>query len=262
MPYRRLNSDSIVRTIDRLSKRISERFPGRGLAAVGEEFASLAQEEVGLAETLTRPRFGLRVLVTLLILASVIAIAYLGWTYRNEMGSDDALTKFESLEALINIVLLSGAAIFFLLNLEARQKRSAVLARIDQLRSIAHVIDMHQLTKDPTVELYNASATPSSPDHDLTGDQLVRYLDYCAEMLALTGKLAALYLEFIKDPVIIATVNDFETLTSDLSRKVWQKISVLEPALASRDYRQNDTQELEDSVDENQLDLDLPSILS
>jgi hypothetical protein len=57
--------------------------------------------------------------------------------------------------------------------------------------------------------------------------QLARYLDYCAEMLALTAKLAALYAGESDDPVIVSAVNDIETLTSDLGRKIWQKIMIL-----------------------------------
>ena len=30
--------------------------------------------------------------------------------------------------------------------------------------------------------------------------ELMRYLDYCSEMLSLTGKLAALYMQNMRDP--------------------------------------------------------------
>lgn len=57
--------------------------------------------------------------------------------------------------------------------------------------------------------------------------QLSRYLDYCAEMLALIAKLAALYANRSHDEVVIAAVNEVETLTSNLGRKIWQKIMIL-----------------------------------
>ncbi|MET0336210.1 MAG: hypothetical protein ABW063_00460, partial [Caulobacter sp.] len=56
---------------------------------------------------------------------------------------------------------------------------------------------------------------------------LMRYLDYCSEMLSLTGKLAALYMQNMRDPVIIEAVNEIEDLTTSLSRKIWQKIMIL-----------------------------------
>ena len=46
-------------------------------------------------------------------------------------------------------------------------------------------------------------------------------------MLALTGKLAALYMQDVRDPVIIDTVSEIEDLTGNLSRKIWQKIMIL-----------------------------------
>jgi hypothetical protein len=52
-------------------------------------------------------------------------------------------------------------------------------------------------------------------------------------MLSLTGKLAALYMQDMRDPVIIETVTEIEDLTTSLSRKIWQKIMILQQA--SRD---------------------------
>jgi hypothetical protein len=58
--------------------------------------------------------------------------------------------------------------------------------------------------------------------------ELIRYLDYCSEMLSLTGKLAALYMQNMRDPVIIDAVTEIEELTTNLSRKIWQKIMILQ----------------------------------
>ena len=61
----------------------------------------------------------------------------------------------------------------------------------------------------------------------MTEFELSRYLDYCAEMLALTAKLAALYANQSHDEVVFAAVNEVENLTSNLGRKIWQKIMIL-----------------------------------
>ncbi len=61
----------------------------------------------------------------------------------------------------------------------------------------------------------------------MTQFELTRYLDYCAEMLALIGKLAALYADRVRDSVVIASVNDIENLTAGLGRKIWQKITII-----------------------------------
>ena len=46
-------------------------------------------------------------------------------------------------------------------------------------------------------------------------------------MLSLTSKLAALYVEDFDDDVALRGANDVETLTTGLSRKIWQKIMIL-----------------------------------
>jgi len=62
----------------------------------------------------------------------------------------------------------------------------------------------------------------------MTKFELTRYLDYCSEMLSLTSKLAALYAQVLPDAVVIDAVNEIENLTASFSRKIWQKISIVE----------------------------------
>ena len=121
-----------------------------------------------------------------------------------------------------------GAAVFFLISLETRLKRNRSLRDLHVFRSIAHVIDMHQLTKDPSSALASDYATASSPQRTMTPFELTRYLDYCSEMLSLTSKLAAVYAQNLPDPVVIDAVYDIESLTTDLSQKIWQKITILD----------------------------------
>jgi hypothetical protein len=51
-------------------------------------------------------------------------------------------------------------------------------------------------------------------------------------MLSLVSKLAALYVQRFDDYVVLQAVNEVESLTNGLSRKIWQKITILEAASA------------------------------
>ena len=73
----------------------------------------------------------------------------------------------------------------------------------------------------------------SDPDH-VSGDKLLRYLDYCSELLSISGKIAALYAESSHDPLIIETVNDLGQITSNLGNKIWQKLNTVEAKLTSQ----------------------------
>jgi hypothetical protein len=117
-----------------------------------------------------------------------------------------------------------GVAVFFLVTLETRVKRRRAL---HELRVIAHIIDMHQLTKDPERMTTERADMASSPRRAMTPAELGRYLDYCSELLSLTGKIAALYVQRFPDTVAVATVNEIEDLTTGLSRKIWQKLMIL-----------------------------------
>ncbi len=126
------------------------------------------------------------------------------------------------MESVVNLVILIGAFVWSLWKLEDGVRRGRIMKALHEFRSLAHVIDMHQLTKDPTVVI---GAT--EPEHRMSQFALARYLDYCAEMLALIGKLAALYAAGTDDPEVVRAVNEIETLTTDMGRKIWQKITIL-----------------------------------
>jgi hypothetical protein len=66
----------------------------------------------------------------------------------------------------------------------------------------------------------------------MTAFELQRYLDYSSEMLALISKVSAFYAQHLADPVVLQAVDEVEELTTGLSRKVWQKIAILDQMLA------------------------------
>jgi len=91
---------------------------------------------------------------------------------------------------------------------------------------MAHVIDMHQLTKGPERFFSGDNRTASFPIQTMNNFELTRYLNYCTEMLSLVGKVAALYTQDFDDTVVLTAVNELENLTTGLSRKIWQKIMI------------------------------------
>ena len=225
--YRSLNPEHITQTICQLHGRIEERFPGSGLSKVAAELQQIGNEAVARTEWISRPllplRIGIGALVVLLIPIVLVALANLNITKMWESFADFV----QAVDAGINDIVFVGIAIFFLATLEARIKRKRALKAIHELRALAHIIDMHQLTKDPEVTLRGGPSTQSSPKRTMTTFEMSRYLDYCSEMLSLIGKLAALYVQRFDDPVALSAVDQIEDLTTSLSRKVWQKIMLI-----------------------------------
>ena len=168
---------------------------------------------------------------------AVIALVIGMLRHIRQFKIDDYTNFIQSLESSISSVVFVGATILFFVSWENRIKRSRALKAIHELRALAHIIDMHQLTKHPESCFAHR---PPAPKRALTPFELNRYLDYCSEALALISKIAALYVQGFQDPVLLDAVDDVEDLTAGLSRKIWQKISILEnlgrvlPALESR----------------------------
>lgn len=224
-----LRPAKIVETLEKLHARISERFPGSGLADVCLKLIGTAKATTERAQAAGRPNILLRAGIVMIIAASIYGQVYAVNALRlgDLMASTDTAGLTQALESAVNLLILAGVAIWFLFTLEERLKRRTVLGHLHELRSIAHVIDMHQLVKDPVIILDKTVRTASSPKRDMTEFELARYLDYSSEMLALTGKLAALYGERTRDTQVIASAGDIETLTTNLGRKVWQKITMI-----------------------------------
>ena len=236
-----LDPERVVRTLEQLQGRIEERFPGAGLATVCGDLTETARKTQQRAVALGRPYLGLRLLVALVVISVVVVQAYLArlvdWGSIGQKA--DAVSLTQGLESAVNLAILAFGAIWFLATLETRLKRARTLRNLYELRAFAHVIDMHQLTKDPSVILrFGDRPTPSSPARLMNEFQLARYLDYCSEMLALTAKLAALYAARSRDAEVMDAVHDVEVLTSDLGRKIWQKITILSQ-LKERDEDQS-----------------------
>lgn len=231
LPFSSLNSDHIVETLERLAARVRERFPEASLNNVILELIELGKRDRRRSERLARPYFFLRSGTILAVLLAITALVLVGRGLFNWVDVDgtqaDIYTVFEGVEAGLNIVILTAVAIFTLTRVEERLKRSLALDDLHELRSIAHVIDMHQLTKDPIALLRLGPLTTASPHREMSDFELTRYLDYCAEALSMAGKIAALYAQSSRDPVVIASVNDIESLTANMSAKIWQKITIV-----------------------------------
>lgn len=225
--YLALDSSKIVQTLEALERRIQARFPGSGLGGVCGELTTTARKAAAAAADLARPYVWLRGASIALLVGGAAAQLLMARSLHVKAETFSVIDVAQGLEAAVNLLLLMSAAIWFLLTLEERIKRGKALGELHKLRSIAHVIDMHQLTKDPTIVLGAAPATDASPKRVMSEFELARYLDYCSEMLALTGKLAALYAAQARDPAVISAVNEIEQLCTDLGRKIWQKIMII-----------------------------------
>lgn len=230
MPYRSLDRTKIIQTAERLELRIGERFPNSSLRNVSTELVSLAKDLAVATETLEQPILWLRALIVLVIAGAGITFGFFGTFFSFERLAGNASDFVQGLEALINTAIFAAVGLYTLVTLEERIKRRRALDQLHALRSIIHIIDMHQLTKDPALGSGTLKPTVSSPKRTLTADELKRYLDYCSELLSITGKLAALFAQALNDSVVVETVNDIENLGTNLSRKIWQKIMLVQDA--------------------------------
>jgi len=225
-----LDPHRIVETIETLHRRIEERFPGSGLGRVCATLEGIGVRTKDRLDWVGRPNVWLRTATALMALLLVAGFVAAGWALLQAVratGIQDPLALVEAVESAIQEIVFVGVGLVFLLTVESRLKRRRALGFIRELRALAHIVDMHQLTKDPHRVSVVTHDTPSSPKRTLTQQELGRYLDYCSEILSLASKVSALYAERFDDPVVLQAVDEVEALTTGLSRKIWQKIVIL-----------------------------------
>ncbi|HYG33479.1 MAG TPA: hypothetical protein VEC99_01765 [Clostridia bacterium] len=228
---RRLDPAKIVETVRSLHIRIEERFPASGLGKVVSELLLVAEETVQRTQWIQRPHLLLRAAALVLSAAIIALLIGLLLTIR-QFQFNEFTNSVQALDSSISSVVFIGAAILFLVSWENRIKRDRALKAIHELRALAHIVDMHQLAKDPESALQGKSVNPSSK-RIMTPLELTHYLQYCSDAMALISKIAALYVQGFQDPVLLDAVDDVEDLTAGFSRKIWQKITILESLDAS-----------------------------
>jgi len=232
-----LDADKIIATVDALAARIGERFPEAGLRRLADDFTRVARDMRNDALTLGRPNWWLRAVTVAILVAGLALFGSVVTELRFRAPEPELSRLVQVIEPAANIAILMALGIVFIVRLESRWKQKKAITSLHSLRSMIHVIDMYQLTKDPSLLLETIAPTASSPQRAMGRQEIQRYLDYCSEMLSLTGKIAALYAQSIQDPVVADTVNDLEVLSTNLSRKIWQKIMILDTAVVAERAR-------------------------
>ncbi len=244
--YERLDGAEVRAVITFLGERIDTYLPRHpGLRAADNELGSVVDALLERRRRAPRQRAALllasRILIVVVLAVSLVAVVMAARDAVGRAGSITAFVWLPVVESLINDLVFAGIAIWFLLSLADRVVRNDLLRRLHRLRSLAHIIDMHQMSKDPAALLPDTvpgavdTAEVVSP-RTLSVRDYALYLDYCSELLSLAGKAAALCAEESTDALVLDTVSEIENLTTGMSRKIWQKISLLRAA--DRDHPQ------------------------
>lgn len=243
--YERLDGAEIRAVITYLGERIDTylpRHPGLRAATdeVGKDVDALLDRR-RYASVQRRVLYWLsRALIVLVLGIAAVATWVAVRDGVTAAGSRKAFEWLSVVESLINDLVFAGIAVWFLLQTADRVVRNDLLRRLHRLRSLAHIIDMHQMSKDPSLLLPHTRPSALVPG-DLVSPRTLSvrdyalYLDYCSELLSMTAKAAALCAEESTDALVLDTVSEIEVLTNGMSRKIWQKISLLGARVGSKD---------------------------
>jgi len=215
---RRLDPEKLTSTASQIASWLKGEFPQAHLTVVAEDVCKLTREATAKAGAIARPAWPLRLLL-LLLFAGVVFGLY-QWVKQNDIRTVMKLADDMKFAGMYIV-----AAVVFLITLEMKWKRLRVLRAVHELQSVCHIIDMHQLAKDPSIERFREQRDDFG--NALFYEKVDEYLHACTALLAIVSKLGQLYIDRFPDPVATKAVNDFEETCTGLSTKIWSKIIYL-----------------------------------
>lgn len=176
LPALHLEPERIVETVGTLGRRIDERFPESGLSDLATKLHTIAAETKDHLDEIDRPIWSLRIATGLVAIVVIFGLAAAIWGVAIALptGEVTAVDAVQLVESGIQDLVFAGFAIVFLITAEDRRKRRQALGFLRELRAVAHIVDMHQLTKDPDHLLNAVGNTVSSPERTLSHDELGR----------------------------------------------------------------------------------------
>jgi hypothetical protein len=217
-------------TAKRLVERVQDRFGEddlTGIARQVSDVASRSEKRIGRA---LRVGFMIRVLTWPLVVGAILGVASWIGSLQLTIRVNDAGDLAQSLDSVVQTMLVLGAGVWFLLSIGTKVQRRSLLKALQELNALAQVIDLIQLDKDPDrLHFSTEQRSPKSPTLGKanTAFLLSRYLDYCGELLSVLGKVACLYRERIDDEVILSRLGDFDRLTNQLRTNIGAKMGLI-----------------------------------
>jgi hypothetical protein len=209
-----VDPEELIGTINALAHRISERFPGAGLAALCTELEEVTKLAADRAEKMKRPVRSVRYSVWLIVLSCLAAGLYV-LSMRTSAG--DTLNVIQALLAIVGVIFTS---LLFFPPLEERVLRNRALTELRKLHALLGAVDLHQLTKDPSV-------MPGSRPRGMSSFEVLRYIDYCSEAQSLIGKAGVLFAQALNDPAVVGAVIELEQLAASQTLSVRLKIMMI-----------------------------------
>jgi len=119
-----LDSEHLDEQINILRDRVGERFPDSGLYQVAIHLAELSHRSAKTASYLGKPNYFIRAITVTLALLIVVGTIVAFMNFEIKFHNKDLLSVVQFLESLINDIVFIGVAIFFLVSIETKYKRS------------------------------------------------------------------------------------------------------------------------------------------
>ena len=228
-----LRQAELLKTATRIRDQIKARFKEAGLSNVAALIVKTTEEAEDTAKAIARTDWRVFAGQALVVVLAVVGVVAYFQSGQNPKPVLQTVTEFlDSAKGSAAILVAAGA---FLFTLGRWRKRGRVLRAIHKLRALAHLVDMHQLSKNPT-RLGQAVPSHEVAGQPLDAESMRLYLHFCTELLAVVGKLGQLYVQEFSDSTALAAVDQFEELAMGLSSKIWQKLMILDRVTADASH--------------------------
>ena len=145
-------SGAIIATAERLTIVSPRAFPKPDCAAFAPNSCRCRATSRQARKQLERPIWWVRAIAAAAVIAGAAVFIFVGTILPFDRFAQGGVEEsVQGIEASVNTLMLAGLGLLALIRAEETIKRKRVFRELHGLRSLIHVIDMHQLTKDPNV---------------------------------------------------------------------------------------------------------------
>ncbi|MCY2966867.1 MAG: hypothetical protein NT069_25090 [Planctomycetota bacterium] len=212
-----LDPSRIIQTAEKLAQRIGQSLPGTTLAGLAAEIVQIARDTDQRIRQILKPNLAIRIGSVTAIGLTLACLWYFMQDLHTRLEFRTITEFLGAANTCFNFLVALAGGLWFFVTLESRIKRKKILASIQELRELIHVIDATQLYYTPEMYGPDSDSTKTDQRFDHT------YLLDCSQLLGVISNLAALYTRGAADDSIMRAAADVEMLAAALTGKLYAK---------------------------------------
>ena len=237
----RLNPEDVLTNAELRYVRVSQRFPGRNIERHSKELVRLAEQAKKDYRRLASPWYLVRLLSLVLSAAMVVAAAGGVYLFNAYLGDEVQKLNIDEILSVVQLigwlsVVVVGAIIWRIKNLERNLKRSLIRKRIEALKGYLRVLNALSRDKEAVRVYHWYKRTDDSPNVVDDTQGIYNYLRHSGVLAEIVSDIGELYNDSYSDERVDEYIKSLDRVTDQTARSLHHKQAELAQAMLLEQY--------------------------